>query len=77
MITKRDKQQLAVFLPLVLAIGGALGLELVLTHFFGQVQALRAIAVGSLIGVLVQSKQLIALNREVRKMRQADNNRTV
>ena len=62
---------------MVLAIGGAIGGELVLTHFVGQVQALRGIAVGSLIGVLLLSRQVIALERDVRKMRQPDSNRTV
>ena len=70
MITKRDKQELAVFLPMMLAIGGAIGGELLLTHFFGQTQALRGIAVGSFIGVLSLSRQVIVLEREVRKLRQ-------
>ena len=77
MITKQDKQEFAVFLPLVLAIGGAIGGEWLLTHFFGEVQALRGIAVGCFIGVLLLSRQVIALEREMRKLRPPDCNRTV
>jgi hypothetical protein len=76
MITKKDKQALRVFLPLVLAIVVAIGGESLLAYVVGETSALRGVAVGCLIGVLLLSRQVMALEREMRKLRQPDGNRT-
>jgi len=77
MVTQNDKQELAVFLPLVFAIVVAIGGESLLARVFGEANALRGVAVGSLIGVLLLSRQVMALQREMRKLRGADSNSTV
>lgn len=77
MITQQNKQELATFLPFVIAIAVTIGGESLLTYFFGEVHALQGIAVGSLCGVLLLSRQVMALQREVRKLRGVDGNSTV
>jgi hypothetical protein len=77
MTKQQDKQELAVFLPIVIAVTVAIGGESLLAYSFGEVHALQGIAVGSLCGLLLLSRQVITLEREVRKLRQSDSKTTV
>ena len=66
----KDEQELAIFLPIVIAVIVAIGGESLLAYFFGEVHALQGIAVGSLCGLILLTRQVIALEREVRKLRE-------
>ena len=72
MITQKDKQELAAFLPIVIAVTVAIGGESLLAYFTSEIHALRSIVVGLLCGFILQMRSVIRLEREVRKLRQSD-----
>jgi hypothetical protein len=77
MITQKDKQELATFIPIVIAVTVAIGGESLLAFLTGEINALRSIVVGLLCGFILQMRQVVRLEREVRKLRQPDSKITV
>jgi ABC-type siderophore export system fused ATPase/permease subunit len=77
MITQKDKQELAIFIPIVIAVTVAIGGEALLAYLSSEIHALRSIVVGLLCGFILLMRQVIRLEREVRKLRQPDSKGTV
>ena len=77
MITQKDKQELAMFLPIIIAVTVAIGGEALLASFTGEIHALRSIVVGLLCGFILQTRQIVRLERELRKLRQPDSKSAV
>ena len=77
MITQKDKEELAIFLPIVIAVTVAIGGESLLAYFSGEIHALRSIVLGLLCGFILLNRQVIRLEREVRKLRQPDSKSAV
>jgi hypothetical protein len=77
MITQKDKQELAEFIPIVIAVTVAIGGESLLAYFTSEVRALQSIVVGLVCGFILQTRQVSRLGREVRKLRQPDSKSTV
>ena len=72
MITQKDKQELATFIPIVIAVTVAIGGESLLAYFTSEIHALQSIVVGLVCGFILQTRQVIRLERDVRKLRQPD-----
>ena len=72
MITQRDKTELRVFLPVAVTITVAIVSVSLLAHFVGELRALQGVAVGLLCGFILLTRQVAALQREVRKLRGSD-----
>jgi len=77
MITQKDKEELRMFLPIAVTITVVMVGMLLLAHYFGELHTLQGLAYGSFCGVILLSRQVVRLEREVRKLRQPDSKRTV
>jgi hypothetical protein len=72
MITQKDKEELAIFLPIVVAVTVAIGSVTLLAHFVGELHALYGIVAGLVAGFVLLNRQVAKLERELRKYRGAD-----
>jgi uncharacterized integral membrane protein len=72
MITQKDKDELREFLPMAVTIIVAIVSMSLLAHLVGELHTLQGFAVGSLCGVILLTRQVAALRREVRKLRESD-----
>jgi uncharacterized integral membrane protein len=72
MITQKDKDELREFLPIAVTITASIVGMSLLTHFVGELHTLQGFAVGSFCGVILLTRQVAALRREVRKLRETD-----
>ena len=72
MITQKNKVELRMFLPMaVTIIASIVGMSL-LARLVGELQTAQGFAVGSFCGVILLSRQVAVLERQVRKLREAD-----
>lgn len=72
MITQKDKQELAEFIPILIAVTVGIGGESLLAYFTSEIHALQSIVAGLVCGFILQTRQVARLGREVRKLRQPD-----
>ena len=77
MITQKDKQELAIFLPILIAVTVAIGGEALLAYFSSEIHAMQGIVVGLLSGFILLARQVSRLDREVRKLRRPDSKSAV
>jgi uncharacterized integral membrane protein len=72
MITQKDREELRVFLPIAVTISVAIVSVSLLARLVGELHALQGVAVGLLCGFILLTRQVAALQREVRKLRESD-----